>query len=338
MKKLVMIMLTLFILTGCKPKVVEIPLIIYDMNDTYMEDFEARIVANASGIISIKTYDSQNSQIIQNEFIEAALKGGAKLLIVNPVDRLGAYTIIEKAKLYDAAIIFINREPLAEDLLNGINVYYVGADPIASAELQAEIVMELFGNNPSALNQFDINGDNIIQAVILKGEQGHQDAELRTEYVISTLKDNNYNLEVLDIKIANFDTATAKTAMDDLIELYGDMIEVVISNNDAMAIGAIQSYVANGYFTDLNENGIIEREGEAFIPIIGIDGLDVAVNLIETGYLYGTVINDSENMAKAIVELAEAILNEKDITSINYTVSDSIYIWIDYKKFTVDEN
>jgi len=336
MKKLLIALLLLTILSSCKKETPVVPLIIYDMKDDYMEDFERRIVDNAEGLFETVTYDSQNSQVIQNEYIERLIESSA-LLIVNPVDRLGAYTIIEKARSTNTPIIFINREPLSSDLALGDQVYYIGANPIESAILQAEIVMDLFGGNPDSLNSMDKNGDNIIQAVILKGQIGHQDAELRTEYVIKEIERNGYTLEVLEIMVANFDMTTAETVMALLLEEYGQSIEVVISNNDAMAIGAIHTLVEQEYFVDTNENGVIERTSETWIPVIGIDGLDASIDLIDSGYLYGTVINDSESMAKAIVALSQAILNGDDIHSIDYEIINDTYIWIAYQKYTNED-
>lgn len=336
MKKILIAILMIILLSSCGQKSTEVPLIIYDMKDNYMEDFVSRIVDNSRGLFSIQTYDSQNSQVIQNEFIEKLIED-APLLIINPVDRLGAYIIIEKAAKTNTPIIFINREPLSSDLLLGKNVYYIGANPIESAILQAEIVMDLFGGNPVDLNEMDRNNDNVIQAVILKGQIGHQDAELRTEYVIKEIEQNGYSLEVLEIKVANFDMETAETAMLILLEEYGDSIEVVIANNDAMAIGAINTLINQEYFIDTNQNGSIERDTETWLPVIGIDGLDASIELIDSGYLYGTVINDSESMAKAIIALANAILNGDDINSIDYEIVDGIYIWIEYKKQVKEE-
>ena len=37
-------------------------------------------------------------------------------------------------------------------------------------------------------------------------------------------------------------------------------------------------------------------------------------------------------MAKAIIALAEAIINGDDINSIGYEIVDGIYIWIEYQK------
>lgn len=335
MRKLLILFLIL-VLSGCSSMSDSVPLIIYDMKDDYMEDFERRIVENAEGIIDIKTYDSRGSQVIQNELIEELIMK-YPLLIVNPVDRLSAYTIIEKANETKTPLIFINREPLNTDLENSEDVYYIGADPVGSAVLQAEIVMDLFGGNAQALNSKDLNGDNVIQAIILKGQIGHQDAELRTEYVISEIEDNGYNLEVLEIRVANFSMETAEIEMSLLLEEYGDAVEVVIANNDAMAIGAINTLVEEGYFIDTNNNDIIERDMEAWIPVIGIDGLEASIDLIDRGFLYGTVINDSESMAEAIVALANAIVNDLNISDLEYEIIDGKYIWIEYQKYTNED-
>ena len=329
----IMIFFLILILSGCTTENTNVPLLIYDQKDDYMEDFTEKILLSADGVVTIDTYDSQNSQIIQNELIEKLIDD-SPLLIINPVDRLSAYNIIKKANQTNTPLIFINREPLNSDLLTGENLYYIGADPIGSAELQAEIVIDLFGGDALDLNERDLNGDNIIQAIILKGQIGHQDAELRTEHVVRYIEEHGFIIEVLEIRVANFDMVTAENEMKLLIEEFGDSMEVVISNNDAMAIGAINTLIEEGYFADLNNNQIIERDSETWFPVIGIDGLDMSIESIDNGYLYGTVINDSESMAKAIVELTYAILNNEDFSTLNYEIIDNIYIWIEYQKYT----
>ena len=64
-----------------------------------MQDFMNLILENNTNDILLETYDSKNSQIIQNEIINDTLSENPPLLIVNPVDRLGVYPIIEKANL-----------------------------------------------------------------------------------------------------------------------------------------------------------------------------------------------------------------------------------------------
>jgi methyl-galactoside transport system substrate-binding protein len=178
------IIIVLFMLSACNNQIESVPLFIYDGNDAYIKEFEKKIQSVDQNDFLIKTYVSQNSQIIQNEQIDQVLKEKHPLLIVNPVDRLS--------------------EPLASDLASYDKAFYVGADATQSAELQASLIMDLFGNDPKNLNKYDKNHDGIIQTLILKGEQGHQDAEARTKFVIERLTFAGYQVEVLDIVIANW--------------------------------------------------------------------------------------------------------------------------------------
>ncbi len=152
------------------------------------------------------------------------------------------------------------------------------------------------------------------------------------------LETNGYEVEILVIEIANWKTSEGYEAMMELLPIYGEQLELVISNNDAMAIGAIQALMELEYFQDLDNDGFIDHETEPWIPVVGIDGITEALELITSGYLYGTVINDSESMAEAIIELTTAIINGDDVNTISYILIDNKYIWVDYKKYVLDEN
>jgi len=331
------IIIVLFMLNGCSSSIETVPLFIYDGNDAYIKEFEKKIQSVDHNDFLIKTYVSQNSQIIQNEQIDQAFKEKHPLLIVNPVDRLSVYAIIEKAKQSNTTLIFFNREPLASDLAAYDKAFYVGADATQSAELQASLIIDLFGNDPKNLNQFDKNHDGIIQALILKGEQGHQDAEARTKFVIERLTVAGYQVEVLDIVIANWDRDIAYGLMDGLLDDYRESMELLISNNDAMALGAIQRMKEKLVFEDTNKNGIIDRESEPWVPVVGIDGITAAIDSIKSGYLYGTVKNDSQNMALIIIELAKWLLEEKSLVDFPYEITNGKYVWVNYQKMTLDE-
>jgi len=252
------------------------------------------------------------------------------------VDRLSVFSIIEKAKVYKNKIIFFNRQPLESDMQLYDQVYYVGADAVQSAVLQASLIMDLFGN-PNKLNAYDLNQDNSIQVVILKGEQGHQDAEARTEYVIASLTDANYHIEVLDIGIANWDYDSAKQQMDDWMKQYPDQIELVISNNDVMALGALDTLKEVKRIDDVNLDGLLDRNTEPWLPVVGIDGLDAAIESMKQGYLYGTIRNDSIAMANAIIELAMALQNETSLDSLTTPLTQGQYIWVNYQKLSLED-
>ncbi len=339
MRKIGLLIITIMcfiVFTGCSEKQEHTGLILYKSTDPFIYNFARQIESYADGVLNMETYDSKNSQILQNEqIIEAQKQNPTNLMIINPVDRLSTYAIINKQREMGIPVIFFNREPLQKDLELWEKAYYVGAKAEQSGQLQAELVMELFGNNPYQLNEYDKNGDGIIQALILKGEPGHQDAEIRTEEVVQVFVKQGYTIDTI-LEVANWERSQAYENMEDILKEHGEEIEVVLSNNDAMAIGAIQQMRESGFFTDTNENGQIDMADDTWIPVVGIDGIAEAVELIKQGYLYGTVINDSDAQALAIIELAELILGTRTQAELSFDLEDESYIWVDYKVFTLE--
>jgi methyl-galactoside transport system substrate-binding protein len=339
MKKIlsiILISISLFVMSGCQSVNNTIPLILYDETDPYILEFKNYILEDSIGNVDIKAYDSQNSQLIQNEIIESLLDDEPQLLIINPVDRLGAYTIINEAIKLDIPLIFINREPIKKDMNSWDQLYYIGAPAENSAIIQSEMVIELFGD-PDNLSQQDKNDDGIIQLVVFKGEQGHQDAEIRTEVIIDELEAYGYELEILSIEICDWQRDKAYEGMNQLLLDLEVDIEMVVSNNDAMALGAIDSMIENQLFVDIDENGIIDYETDTWIPVIGIDGIADATPYLESGHLYGTVINDSQAMSSILIELVQAILNKTDMSTVSFEIEDGKYIWVDYKRYVEEE-
>jgi len=335
MKKLWMVLIsltTLMILLGCDSSNEHVPLILYDDTDPYILEFRDHILQNSSDDIIIDVYDAQRSQLIQNEIIGELLLEEPSLMVINPVDRLGVYTIIDEAKKQEVPLIFINREPLETDMNRWEQLYYIGARAEDSAILQAEMISELFGN-PNDLSIQDKNDDGIIQLVILKGEQGHQDAEIRTDVVVDELEKYGYELEIISIEICDWQRDIAYDKITGLLTNLEIDIELVISNNDAMALGAIDALVDHDLFIDIDENGVIDHEIDTWIPVIGIDGIADVKTYIDQGYLYGTVINDSQTMSLILIELIDAIMNQKDLDTLSFDIEDGKYIWVDYKRY-----
>lgn len=333
-KKFIVLLLIVFItlLSSCGESYDKVPLILYNENDPYILEFKEHILNESSGKIVIDSYDSQNSQLLQNEYIDEVLEKDPSIMIINPVDRLSAFSMIEKVKQHDIPIIFINREPLEIDMDSWNKIYYLGAPAENSAVIQSEMIIDLFGD-PNDLSELDKNGDGIIQLVLLKGEQGHQDAEIRTEVVLKELEDYGYELEMLSLIICDWQKSIAYDKMNEFLINTESTPELVISNNDAMALGAIDAMIENELFVDIDEDGIISNDTDTWLPVIGIDGISDAFEYIENGYLYGTVINDSETMSKILVELVEALINGTNLDELSFDIVDEKYIWIDYQRY-----
>lgn len=329
----VLMLCLLFLLGSCSRHEPKVGLFIYNGRDPFIQTFAVQILAKANVVFDTRSFDADNSQLIQNEQLEKFLSEKPALLMINPVDRLGAFAIVRRMQREHVPVIFFNREPLAEDLDLWGKTYYVGARAEQSGQLQAQLVMDLFGGDPRKLNAYDRNGDGVIQTIILKGEQGHQDAEMRTSEVLRSFEKNNFRIEVLALEVANWNGDEAYTKMGRLLANFQGRIELIVSNNDDMALGAIRRLRQAGLFRDSNGNGRIDRQDANWIPVVGIDGLKKAEDSIAEGYLYGTVKNDSNSMAEAMVELSSVLLGLRDWPSLSFPLQEGKYIWIDYRPY-----
>lgn len=239
---------------------------------------------------------------------------GCDVICVNLVDRTEPVTIIDMAEKEKIPIIFFNRELVEQDLERWDQLYYVGAPALESGIMQGEMAADLFRKNPSV----DKNGDGIFQYVILEGEMDHQDAIVRTEYAVSTMMEKGVEAEKLGYAIANWNRAQAQTKMTQLLSQYGDQIELVLANNDDMALGAVDA---------LKEAEIPQEEWPA---IFGIDGTDVGQTALSKGELKGTVYNDKEGQAQAMLSLAMQLAAGGSLEDLN--LQDGKYIRLPYKK------
>ncbi len=182
-------------------------------------------------------------------------------------------------------------------------LYYVGGDAKQSGTMQGEIAAQVIRTDHSV----DRNADGKIQYVLLEGETGHQDAIIRTDSVVKKPfrnRGSRWRSSATSLPIGTGDRQ--KNKMTQLIHHYGDEIELVLSNNDEMAMGAVAAYEASGY---PKENRPV---------IFGIDGLDSALDAIQNDLIQGTVYNDRAGQAEQISRLAMDLFQGKELEGYDF--------------------
>ena len=328
----------LALLTGCGKTAakhadgsVRIGISLYDQYDTFITELMGRFNGyvdsrKAAGVdIFTIIQDASNSQPAQNDDVLEMIENGCDVLCVNLVDRTAPTEIIDNARKHDIPVIFFNRELVEEDLMQWDRLYYVGADAFQSGILQGEMATEYFREHPEA----DHNGDGVIQYVVLEGEAGHQDAIIRTEYSVDTMISEGILLDKVGYAIANWNRAQARSKMEQLIDSNGTGIELVLANNDDMALGAIEAYEGRNISME-------ERPA-----IFGIDGTDVGLEAVVSGAMAGTVYNDKDGQAKAMEELAYALAAGKPFISMELPegvqMQDNKYIRLPYEKVDMEK-
>jgi methyl-galactoside transport system substrate-binding protein len=296
---------------------------IYKFDDTFMTGVRNAIEAAATGKAKVDVVDSQNSQPTQNDKVDLFVSKKYNAMAINPVDRTAAGVIIDKAKSANIPVVFFNREPLADDMKKWDKVYYVGAKAEQSGTMEGELLVDYWKAHP----EMDKNKDGVMQYIMLKGEPGHQDAELRTKFSIQAIEDAGIKVEKLAEDTAMWDRVKAQDKMATFLSAHGDKIEAVLANNDDMALGAIEALKAAGYFKD-----------NKFMPVVGVDATAPALQALSEGTLLGTVLNDAKNQGAATLNLAAVLAKGETPTKENsgYDITDGKYVWVPYKKITKD--
>ncbi len=308
-------------------KNLKIGISVYDQYDTFVTEMVSSFQNYAKekekdwGIsIELEVKNANNNQISQNDQMDDFIQDGADIVCINLVDRTDASGIIEKAKSNDIPVIFFNRELVKEDLERWDKLYYVGADAFQSGKMQGDILVEECKKNFSVI---DKNKDGILQYVMLEGEPGHNDSMVRSMAVINEITERGYLVEKLSDEIANWNRDQAANKMKQFLEAYGDKIEVVMANNDDMALGAIDT---------LKDFGM-DITDENWPVILGVDGTAVGLHAVEKGEMLGTVLNDFKGQACGMLELAYSIKMEKPLSE-EFELEDGKYIRLPYKSVT----
>ena len=308
---------------GEEERTLRLGVALYAQDDTFIasltQDLE-RLVQEAEvereQRINLTVMDAANNQTAQMGQVDRLLERGCDVLFVNIVDRTAASVIVDKAQEAGAPLIFFNRQPVAEDINYRGRVYYVGASAEESGRLQGELVAEAWKKESG----LDRNGDGVIQYVMLEGEPGHQDSLLRTEYSIKAVMEAGIEVEKLANAPANWNRGQGAARMSQWLREYGQDIEVVFSNNDDMAMGAIDA---------------IQEWGGPIPLVVGVDATAPAREAVAAGDLYGTVLNDAQGQAKAMVDLALALMDGREPDQV-VELQEDHYVWLPYRRVDRD--
>ena len=332
----------------------------YTFADTYISSVRTALDAQLDSLgVAYQNFDGNNNQTTQNEQIQTALTDGYNLLIVNMVTSGSpdvANEIISMAN--GTPVIFFNRAIEADGnegtVLNAnATISFIGTDAPEAGHLQGKMVGEYLLANWDTV---DLNGDGKISYAMFKGDEANVEAIYRTQFGV---EDANVVLtEAGKPELEYFDASntskyqvdlggawSAQAALDYMNtnlsqynEANGNMIELIICNNDNMAEGAISALETAGYNTG--------AEGSKTIPVFGVDATDAAKELIAAGKMTGTVKQDAEGMAAAIASvvkangegtaMADAISATAATNTDMYTVADGIAnkLFVAYAAYT----
>ena len=298
----------------------EVAVFWYTFGDTYLSSVRAALnTALTNAGVKYQDYDANGSQTTQTEQIQTAITKGASVLVVNIVDASSddaTQAIVDMAKNANTPLVFFNRS-VSEEIVSAYDkAAYVGTDYTQAGHMQGEMIGNYLVANYDAI---DLNGDGVISYVMFKGQEGNAEADARTQYGVEdadavltgagkaqlSFYDANNTSKYLVDQNGAWSAAQGQDYMQTILAQYSEansnMVELVIANNDDMALGAIAALQAAGY-----NNGTGKT-----IPVFGVDATDAAKEKIADGSMTGTIKQDAEGMANAISTMTQNLASGK---------------------------
>ncbi|MDR3594353.1 galactose ABC transporter substrate-binding protein [Clostridium sp.] len=287
----------------------------------FTDDFISEIRQNLEdvqkenpGKVEYTFYDGKSNQGIQNEELDKVLQEGTDLILLNIVDRAYAKEVIDRIKEHNIPVILFNREPLTPVPVQSYSrALYIGTDAASAGVLQGRMLIDAWNTSKEYI---DKNGDNIMQYFMLEGEGDNTEAIQRTKYSVSTIEKAGIKTQQVSLKICNWQEDLAYNATKSEFEKYKDLIEVIISNDDTMAIGAIKA---------LQEYGYNKGDKTKTIPVVGVDVTPMAKEFIDKEYMLGSVYQDPRAYAEAMYTCGMNMIEGKSpIAGTKYTLDDTL--------------
>lgn len=309
---------------------VRVGLFTTNLNDDYLmllrKDFED-IQKNNPGKVVFSFYNANFDQSTQNMDIENALNKGLDLILLDVVNLIEIRGVIDKIAEYNVPVVVFNRVPYSMDAIKSYKkAFFVGGDSVQAGNLQGKMIVDAWKNHKKFI---DKNQDGVLQYILLVGEKLSKTSIDRSSYAISTIQEARIKTQEIESPILEWNKESAESTISALFLKYGDRIEAIISNDDSMAIGAVKALQKSGYNKGKNERTI---------PVVGVDGVLEAKELISKGFMLGTASQNTADIANAIYTVGMNLVydrNPVEGVTIPYTLDETgVGILIPYEAYT----
>ncbi len=272
-------MTVLLAFVGCgkkegKADKVKIGVAISNFDDQFLismvDKMKAFAEENYGDEMEITFVDAKDDPAKQLGQVENFVTQGMDKIIVVPVDSDSSDTMSKLAVDNGIDIIYCNRPP--KSVFDG--VYAVVSPQKEAGIMQMEYLAEKAGHKGNV--------------VVLMGELG-QDAQIKRTEGFEEVVAKYPDMKIIKEQTGKWSRALGMQVMENWLN-SGDKIDIVASNNDEMAIGAISA---------------IESAGKLDSIIIGgVDGTADGIDMISKGKLDVSIFQDGQGQGAGAVEVA----------------------------------
>lgn len=257
---------------------------------TILRDAITEYAAGQEGVELIMV-DSKEDVATQLSQVENFVTQGVDAIILIPPNTDATDPATKLAVDAGIPLVYVNRKPA--NLPEG--VYYVGSDSIIAGRLQMEWLAEQLGGKGNC--------------VLMNGNLSQEAAQMRTAGVKEVVE-KNPDIKIIKEDTANWSRAEGLALMENWLST-GDQIDCVASNNDEMAIGALQAIEAAG------------KLGQILVG--GVDASPDALAMMDEGKLNVTVFQNAAGQGEGGVKTAIALARGETVDQL---------VWVDYELVT----
>ncbi len=217
-------------------------------------------------------FDPQANAQTQANMIGNAVAQGAVAVVFDPIDSAALGTAIMDAK--KAGVLVATVVGDIDKMYHDYRDVYVGPDDLKAGEIAAQCFKDNFPQ-----------GADI---VCIEGAAGHSAQIRRADGFDTGITGSSIN--ILDRKSCiSWSTSDAMTIAEDFIVMHGDKMSGIFCHWDNGAVGVVEALKAAQY-----------QPGDMFM--VAVDGCYNGFDLIREGWMYGTVMQDCDTIAKVCIE------------------------------------
>jgi ABC-type sugar transport system substrate-binding protein len=226
--------------------------------------------------VSLQVEDAKDDVSKQLSQVQNFIANKVDAIIVNPVDTSATAAITKAAAEAGVPLVYVNREPADVDAL-GPKAAFVASNEKESGTLETKEICRLLGGKGDIL--------------VIEGQLSNQAAVQRTKDVHEVVATADCTgMKIIAEQTAEWDRTKAQNLMTNWLS-KGLKFDAVVSNNDEMAVGAIQALKAAGVDTK-----------KAIVG--GVDATQDALASMKAGDLKVTVFQDAAGQGKGAVDAA----------------------------------
>lgn len=274
--------------------------LIRNLNETFLRDYANNLekLAATNGV-EVRLLDGNSDVATQLDQLNTLLTQGVKYFVIVPQDTSVTEQMTQAINAKGGAAAFSNIQPSVEALKVGKNFFLASSPESVAGDIQAQIITDYFTKYPEKAP------GKVVNALLLNGQLGHPAQVNRKKGVEGGLAARGYTVNLVAEDTANWSAEQAQAKMDAWIAAYNGKFNVVIAQNDDMALGAIESMLTNKYTDDpadvtkdTNGDGTVLK-----VPVIGVDGTETGVRSMNENKMYATVLQDAVGQSATAFEL-----------------------------------